>query len=89
MKTLNSSNTSSLVERIRKTQSRSITLNSPRFEHVDGKATVLSLASGKNVLGEFKTKSRQESDKISQSQKVNLSIGWDKNRNETILADFV
>jgi hypothetical protein len=88
MKTLNPSNTSALVDRIRGTRSRRITLRQPRFEHVDGKATVLSLASGNNVLGEFRTKTRQEAQKIAQSQQVNLSIGWDSNRNETVIADF-
>ena len=88
MKTLNPCNTSALVDRIRGTRSRRITLNHPRFENVDGKATVLSLASGNNVLGELRTKTRQEAQKIAQSQQVNLSIGWDSNRNETVIADF-
>jgi len=88
MRTLNPRNTSALVDRIRGTRSRRLTLRCPRFENVDGKVTVLSLASGNNVLGEIRTKTRQEAQRIAQSERVDLSIGWDTNRNETVVANF-
>ena len=54
------SKTNSLVDRIRSTKSRTVTIRSPVIEPVDGKVTVLSLSSGKTPLGTVSTRTREE-----------------------------
>lgn len=87
-KPLKSGSTNSLVSRIRSTKSRMIKVSKPTIVPVDGRVTVLTLSSGSVPLGTITTRTRAEAARLTQSQEVNLRIGWDSNRNEKILADF-
>lgn len=88
-KPLKSESTNSLVNRIRRTKNRTVTFRKPVIEPVEGKANVLSLSSGRVPLGIVTTETRQEANRLARSKEVSLRIGWDSNRNEKILADFV
>ena len=88
-RSLKSERAKSLVDRIRNTKSRSLTLRKPLIEPVDGRVTVLALSSGTTPLGTVHARTRQEASRFLRSQEVNLTIGWDRNRNEKIFANFV
>ncbi len=88
-KPLKSDSTNSLVSRIRGTKSRALKLRKPVIAPFENKVTVLTLSSGSTSLGTITARTRAEAARLTQSQEVNLRIGWDSNRNEKILADFV
>lgn len=87
-KTLEAINTSALVDRIRDTRRRQVVLRKPVIQHEDGKATVLTLSSGKAPLGTVRAKTREEAKRVTTSNQVTLKIGWDTNRNEKVVAVF-
>jgi len=89
MRHLNAESTKTLLGKIRHADARTLTVKNPLFENLDGKATVLQLKSGNDVLGTIHAKTRRDAASLMTSKEVNLTIGWDKNRNEKILADFV
>lgn len=88
-KRLYPTNTNKLVNRIRNTRNRRITFRRPRFEYEDGRSTVFSLYSGSSRVGTIRATSSHEAERLTTSGEVDLTIGWDSNRNETVEATFV
>lgn len=79
----------SLATRIRNTRSGRLTLHSPRLENVDGKVTVLDLYSGSSRFGTVRTSTRRQAERLTSASTVNLTLGWDSDRNETVEAEFL
>lgn len=78
----------SLIEKIRKSPLRTLHLQQDSMEYVRVKKTVVNLAHNDHFIGTVKARTQEEAKRIVDSRNIELRIGWDKNRNEKLLAVF-
>jgi hypothetical protein len=93
-KVVKSKKMNSLIKRIRENKNREIVLNKPNLSSKtrDGEKckTILTIENGRSELGTVNTRSYKESvDLIKNTKKIKINIGWDKNRNEKLVASFI
>ncbi len=77
-----------LLAKIRDTRNRRWRVSRARLSPVEGRKTVLALASGRRSLGEVRARTSSEAKRLAKTDEVVLTIGWDESRNEVLQAEF-
>lgn len=76
------------VKGIRNSAGRKLSLPRAKVESLPGRKTVLRLVNNHQVFGLVRAKTQQEANRLLGARLVTLTIGWDKNRNEQVMANF-
>ena len=91
IKTLETDRKNVMVKGIRESVDRRILLTSVRLEPVTGYKTLLRLKNhaGNHDFGLIRARDQREAHRLQTTKMVSLTIGWDHNRNEKVMANFL
>jgi hypothetical protein len=79
---------SELLHDIRKSDGRKLVLQKVEVRPLPGRKTVLSLKDKFGGIGVIRAKTQAEASRLQSAKDVALTISWDKNRNEQVMANF-
>jgi hypothetical protein len=90
IKTLETDRKNRMVKAIRQSADRKVVLDRVKLEPVEGYKTLLRLRNfAKCDFGIIRARDQREAHRLLSARTVSLTIGWDHNRNETVLANFL